>query len=204
MPLVASDPGIGRDVGDRVFPGQIFALAQLFVEHAIQTQRFFAKTFDGVGNFFFKAVKIIGLAEHGPDSAHLKHQPLNHQIALPQVGRPELAGLLRQIHQDRARLEKRERLTAGTFGVDDRRNFVVRIDRQILRLELVVLTEIDRIYFIRHADLFEHNRNFFTVGRAPSVEFNHRLILSRYSLNDKMETNEHARYKVSVEMRYPL
>ena len=63
-----------------------------------------------------------------------------------------------------------------TVGVDDRRNLIVRIDRQIFRLELVPLADVDRMNFIGHADLFEHDRNFLAVGRAPGVELNHDFI----------------------------
>src|SRR5690242_21031526 len=94
---------------------------------------------DGKRYLFFEPIKIVGLAEHGPDSAHLKHQPLDDRIALAQIRRPELPRFFRQIHQDRARFEKREGLAAWTVGIDDRWNFIVRIDRKIFRFELIPL-----------------------------------------------------------------
>ena len=53
---------------------------------------------DRVGHFFLEPKEIICLAEHRSDPAHLEHQPLDHQVALAQIRRPQLAGFFRQIH----------------------------------------------------------------------------------------------------------
>ena len=59
--------------------------------------------------------------------------------------RQEAAGLLGEIDQDRAGLEHRKRLAAvGGRMVDDRRNAVVRADREKFRLELLAGADVDR------------------------------------------------------------
>ena len=70
------------------------------------------------------------LAEHRSDAAHLEHQPLEAFVAAGGILRNEAAGLLGQVHQDRTRLEQRQRLAAGTVWVEDGRDLVVRVDRQ--------------------------------------------------------------------------
>ena len=54
-------------------------------------------------------------------------------------------------------------------------NFVVRVDREIFRFELIPLADIDRVHFVRQTDLFQHDRNFFSVRCAPGIELNHPL-----------------------------
>ena len=78
-----------------------------------KAERFFVITFNGVGNFFAQTEEKIGLTEHRADTAHLKHEPLNQFVALAHLLRKKLAGLFRQVHQDGARLEQRQRLPPG-------------------------------------------------------------------------------------------
>ena len=78
---------------------------EFLVENAVQAPRFFVKALDGVGDFFLQAIKIIRLAEHRPNAAHLKHEPLNHGVALAHVSGPELAGFFREVKQNGARFE---------------------------------------------------------------------------------------------------
>jgi len=46
------------------------------------------------------------------------------------------------------------------------------------RLELVPFTDVNGMNFVRHADLLQHDRNFFAVRRGPSVKLNHTHVLS--------------------------
>jgi hypothetical protein len=61
-------------------------------------------------------VEEADLAEHRADAAHLEHHPLQGLVAQRRIGGHELAGLLGQVHQDRARFEQRQRLAAGPLG----------------------------------------------------------------------------------------
>ena len=58
--------------------------------------------------------EVMHLAGYRPEAAHLEHQPLEHRHARDRVARPEQAGLLAQVDQDRARLEHADR--AGRPG----------------------------------------------------------------------------------------
>src|SRR5258708_39781196 len=46
VPLVARDPGIGGDVGVRVFPGEVFNFDQAPVEHVIEPVLFIGLAID--------------------------------------------------------------------------------------------------------------------------------------------------------------
>ena len=85
MTFMAADPRIGSNVSNRVFAGKVLLTAKLLIENVIEPPRFFVKALDGERNFFFQAIKIIGLVEHGPDTAHLEHEPLNHGVTLAHV-----------------------------------------------------------------------------------------------------------------------
>ena len=76
-------------------------------------------------------------AEHGADVSHLEHEPLQRVVALARVLWQELAGLLGQVPQDRARLHHRVAPAAWSVGVDNRRDLVVGAQFQVLRCELV-------------------------------------------------------------------
>ena len=89
VPFVSRDPGIGGDVGDGVeIAGEKFSFGEFFIHHAVEAVGFFFVALDGVGDFFFRrAQEVVGLAEHGADAAHLKHQPLENVVKLVPVGR---------------------------------------------------------------------------------------------------------------------
>jgi hypothetical protein len=119
------------------------------------------------------AAEMVGLAGHWSEAADLPEYPLHDLVAAPHVAGHELAALLGQIHENSARLKELKRLAARPIGVDDRRDLVVRIDRQVFRLHLIALADVDRMHLVGHTDLFQHNRNFFPVRSAPSIELNH-------------------------------
>ena len=56
----------------------------------------------------------------------------------------ELPALLREIEQDRAGLQSRDRLPPGLVAIDDRGNLVVRADCEERRIDLLVLADVDR------------------------------------------------------------
>src|SRR6476620_11329946 len=64
-------------------------------------------------------VEEADLAEHRTDAAHLEHHPLDRLVATRRIGRNELAGLVGEIEQDRARLEQRQRPAARAVRVED-------------------------------------------------------------------------------------
>jgi hypothetical protein len=73
-------------------------------------------------------MEIAELAEHGADAAHLEEHPLNGFVATCRIGWQELAGLLGEIEQDRARFEQGQRRTTGAVGIDDGRDLAVGIE----------------------------------------------------------------------------
>src|SRR5262249_29227016 len=101
--------------------------------------------------------------------AHLPHQPFGDAVALELVGRQELAGLLGEIEQDRARLHQAEIVVA----IDDRRDAVVRADLEELGLELLVLADVDRVGLVRDADLLQHDGGLAAVRGRPGVKIDH-------------------------------
>ncbi|CFM29709.1 Uncharacterised protein [Bordetella pertussis] len=175
LALVRHDPGIGRHVGDRVVAGDELALRQLAVEHAIQAVGFLDVALDGVGDALGRIGReVVVLAGHGAQSAHLPEQPLQHVGAPAQVGGDELAGLLGQVQQDGAGLEQRDRRAAiGRRLIDDGRDAVVGRDGQEFRLELLALADVDGVYAVRQAGLFEKERDLVAVGSRPVVEIDH-------------------------------
>jgi hypothetical protein len=67
-----------------------------------------------VGNLpALELVEVADLAEHRPDEAHLKEQPLDRLIAASRIRRQKTASLLGEIKQDRAGSEKPQWRTAG-------------------------------------------------------------------------------------------
>src|SRR5579883_662849 len=72
-----SEPGIGRDINDRVVAGEIRNLAQPLVDHPVYPARFVGVAIDRVLDLFRSvAAEMMRLAEHRPDARHLEHQPL--------------------------------------------------------------------------------------------------------------------------------
>ena len=179
--LPRAQPGKDGDVGDRVLvAGDVLARGQAPVEDAVEALRLVAVAVDRVRNLLGRVdAEVVRLAEHRADARHLEHQPLERAPAAAHVGRQESAGLGREVHQDRARLEQGDRRAVGAVGVDDRRDLVVRADRQELGPELVAGADIDRNRTVGEAAFLEHDVDLVAVGRGPRIHFDHRVASSQ-------------------------
>src|SRR5262249_52677902 len=175
LPLPRHDPRIARHVGDRVFAGDEIAAGELLVEHAIEPVDLVDVALGRVGNPLGGVVgEVVVLPAHRPKAAHLPEQPLDGLVALARVGGEELAGLLGEIDQHRARFEHRDRLAAVLrLVVDQRRNAVVGRDRQELRLELLALADVDRNDLVLESGLLEEHRDLVAFRRGPIVQLDH-------------------------------
>src|SRR5208283_3379466 len=65
------------------------------------------------------------------------------------------------------------------IAIDDRGNLAVRTNLDELRLELIAVANVHRMYRVLEAALFEHDGGFASVGRRPGVEIDHRSISFR-------------------------
>ncbi len=115
----------------------------------------------------------MGLAEHRPEAAHLPEQPLQRVDALARLLREEPAGLLGEVHQDRARFEDGDVPAVGAVVIDDRRNLVVGADLQERGLELLAPVDVDPDGRVVEAGLLEHDVDLLAVGRGFGVEIDH-------------------------------
>ena len=82
----------------------------------------------------------------------------------------EAPGLAREILQDRAGFEHRNRLAVGPVGIDDRGHAIVRRDGEKGRLELLARADVDQCERVGQAALFEHDGDLPSVRRRPVVE----------------------------------
>jgi hypothetical protein len=74
----------------------------------------------------------------------LPHHPLSDLVLAARLGRPELAGLLGEVHEDRTRLEDRDRwATARGVVIDDRGHPVVGTDREERGVELIAASDVE-------------------------------------------------------------
>ena len=118
------------------------------------------------------------LPRHGPQAAHLPHQPLQHLIAAAQIGGQKAPRFFSQVLQNRATLKHRHwRAASSGSVVNDGRHAVVRADGQKRWRKLLSLANVDGHKVIRQAALFKHDGNLPAVGRGPVVQVNHRGFL---------------------------
>src|SRR4030095_13945802 len=103
-------------------------------------------------------------ARDRPPSAHWPVEPLQALPATSQIARQQPAGLLREVLKDRAGLEQRDRRTAGGgLVIDDRRDPVVRRDREKRRRELLAFADVDGLDRVRESRLLEEDRDLVPV-----------------------------------------
>src|SRR5689334_23485123 len=112
-----------RDVGDAVLVVQEpLPAAEMGVHHPEQALRLAQIALQRPLVLIFapgEFVEEADLAEHRPDPAHLEMHPLDRLPAPRRILWQKLSGLLCEILQDRARLEQRQRLSAGAVGIED-------------------------------------------------------------------------------------
>jgi hypothetical protein len=130
-------------------------------------------------------VEEADLAEHRADRGHLEEHPGQGLVALGRILGQELAGLLRQIDQDRAGLEQAERLSARAVRIDDGGDLAVGVQRQEFRRPGLVLADVDRMRLIRQADLLQHDRHLDPVRRGQAVELQPVGMLGGPALGDR-------------------
>ena len=122
---------------------------------------------DGIGDRLGRVVlEVHALAAEGPDARGDEHQPRQHRPAVLRR-RQELAGLLRQVQQDRVAVEH------GRRAVHDHRHLGVRVQRRERRQVLLALARVDRDGLVGQGGLFEEERDLHRVGGEGVVELEH-------------------------------
>src|SRR5690606_12455201 len=134
---------------------------EALVEHLEQAVDLALIALDRVRNLLGRVtVKDVRLAHHRAHPYHLEHEPLaDHRAALA-IRRHQLAGLLREVHQDRAGLEDDE---AVLVMIDNRRDAAVRVELEIPRLLLLLLLERDRADAVLEPELLEGDGDLVAV-----------------------------------------
>ena len=167
-------PGESGDIGDRVLlAGEPAQLPQLLVQHAQQTLRLRDVAVPRTLVLVVPAGELVeepDLTEHRSDASHLEHEPLDHVVAGRRVVRQETSGLVREIDEDRAGLEQRQRLAAGAVGIDDRRDLVVGIQRKELGRYLILRVEAHPVRLVGQARLLQHDGDLHAVRGRQRVE----------------------------------
>ena len=171
-----AQPGVGGDIRDRiVVAGQKAGLGELPVGHVEDPLRLHGVAVDGV----FDLHRGVGVemaetpAKEGRRT-HLPHQPADRLSAARRIAGQQAVELLRQVQQNRPRLEHAKRLRART--VDQRRDLRVRIELDEAGPELLALHDLDHpgvVFRVRvpgFEQLLEHDRSLLTVGRAQRIE----------------------------------
>ncbi len=173
-----TQPGEGGDIGDGVVgAGDISLGGEPLLVEIVELDRLGAiATLAVVIAARREAAEMHVLAEHRPDGGDLHHQPLHDVVALDRIVRDELAGLLGKIEQNRARFDHRIGRAAGAFAVDDRRDFLQRIDLGEFRRELVALPHVDDLGVVGQFALLEHDEDLLHVRRGQRVEVDHLAV----------------------------
>lgn len=81
--------------------------------------------------------KMVRLTRHGPDPTHLPHQPFRHPDLFTGCRPAKAPGLLREVLQDRAAFEDRDRRAVRPVRIDNGRHPVVGRDLKKIGLKLV-------------------------------------------------------------------
>ena len=167
------------DVGNRVVANQKLPVREALFEHPIQTLGFGLIALDGVGNLFWcVAEKHVGLPLHGPDTAHLEHQPLHHLRTGQRLAGQKATVLFGEVQQNGARFEHRKAAAAiAGVGIDlavnDGRDAPVGVELQVVRQFLIALRQADRMHGKGHSQLLEHDRGLPAIGGCRGIQINH-------------------------------
>src|SRR6185312_9193662 len=86
----------------------------------------------------------------------------------------------------------------AVVAVDDRRNAVVRRDLEEVRLELLVLGNVDRVRRVGQAELLQRDGDLAAVRRGPGVEVDHGALSLCWS-DDTERREQH-----QLAKKYPL
>ena len=163
LPFEARDPRPGSHIRYRIVAGQVGRLGQPPVQHTVQPLALLEIALLRVRGLALVVFhEMVHLAQHRADPAHLPHQPLDGAPPRILLFGPELAGLLGEVHQDCTRFEQR----AAVVAVDDRRNAVVRADLQEMRLELLVLIDVDGMHRIFQPAFLQHDGHLAAVRES--------------------------------------
>src|SRR5258708_791600 len=177
VPFMARHPRIGGNVRHRVFRSEPFVRAQMSVHDPIQPAGLLAVALDRVLHRLRRGTQeMVYLAEHRADAAHLEHQPLDCLEAPGFLLRQETPGLVRQIQQDCAGFEQGIRFAFRPLAVHDRRNLAIRADGNEAGFELIPLADVDRMHVIGKRQFLQHDGDFASVRRAPSVQVDQRYL----------------------------
>ena len=167
-------PREDRHVRDRIRARHVLRLAETPVEHLVETARLVGVAVVGVVDLLgCVGAEVMRLAQHRAEARHLPHQPLHDLEPGARLLGQEPSGLLRQVEQDRARFEDRDGHAVGPVVVGQRRDLVVRADREEFRVELLALFEVHPVLVIGKPGLFQHDVDLLTVGRGRGVEIDH-------------------------------
>ena len=177
LPPVQPAPRKDRHVGDRIRARHVFRFAQPPVEHPIEAARLVGVAVVGVVDLLRRVgAKMVRLAQHRAEARHLPHQPLHDLEPGARLVGHEPPRLLRQIEQDRARFEDRDRLAVRPVVVRQRRDLVVRADREELGVELLSFFQVHPVLVVGKPGLFQHDVDLLAVGRCRGVEIDHRSL----------------------------
>src|SRR5262245_23510617 len=123
-------PAENREIGNRNVAADEFSFAELPIKHAIEPSRLLRVPLETISTVLLVGdlEKMVHLAGHRAEAAHLPHQPLQHRHLSAQIRRPKLTGLLAEINQDRARFEDADRRAPRALGVNDRRDLAIWTD----------------------------------------------------------------------------
>ena len=99
-------------------------------------------------------MKESELTEHWAYASYLEHQPLDCFKTFNRIRWKQLAGFFSQIDQDGSALPEGHGFAIRAVWVQNCRNFVVRVQRHELRCQLIVVSEIHKMRFIREANFF--------------------------------------------------
>src|SRR5229473_5400048 len=140
------------------------------------------------------------LAKGRADPGELEHQPLNRLVPFGRAGWEEAAELVGEVHQDRARLEHREGLAAGTFVIDDHRYLGIGIEGGEFWLELLALPDIHRDRAIGHREFLQHDEDFLYVGAGQDIEIDHG---ARLAVAGRPQPIEERRGRQAIGAKWP-
>ncbi|MNE31542.1 hypothetical protein D3C80_1251150 [compost metagenome] len=115
----------------------------------------------------------IGLALHRTDSAHLEHQPLQHQRTALEILRQQLPGQLGEVDQDGAGLEHGE---VAVVAVDDGRDPAIGVDLEKLRGLLLFTLETQRMQAVGQLQLLEGDGHLVAIGGRGGVKVDHAIL----------------------------